>query len=227
MSGKPIEFYVDENGCHICTSHKQKKLDNGKQVHIHHYVYVTKTGKEIPKGMIVAHKCGNKKCINFEHLTLATRSEATTTRLSRPLSYEVDPVTGCHNCTSHKPNAQGYPQIKVDGKKMRAHKFVYEREHGKVPPGLVVRHKCDNRRCINPEHLELGTQGDNIRDMVERDRQPKGSERPSAKLTEEDVREIRKRLYAGETTCRLAEEYGVSQSVISEIKNWKKWKHVV
>jgi hypothetical protein len=98
------------------------------------------------------------------------------------------------------------------------HRFFYEQRFGKIPDGLVVRYKCDNRLCCNPEHLELGTPAENSQDMVERGRSAKGSRHRSAKLTEEDVREIRKKLDAGESLSHLARVYGVNAATISDIK---------
>lgn len=234
----PLDHVVDENGCWICTSHKPTKEGyiririNGTYVMAHRLAYEQRYG-EIEEGKIVTHKCGNKKCINPEHLTLSTKEEFTKKLRAHDLSYEIDPVTGCHICTSHRPQgSSGYPQIMVDGKKIGVHRYVYETEvyekkYGeKIPEGLEVCHKCDNRRCINPEHLELGTHDDNMRQMVERGRSLKGSKHGQAKLTEDDVREIRKRLDAGESTYSLAKVYGVSQSLISGIKQGKRWTHV-
>lgn len=221
----PIEHVVDENGCHICTSHSKGIRFNGKVVNIHHYVYRTKVG-EIPEGMIVAHKCGNENCINVDHLTLTTRRELASSKFARPIEYEVDPVTGCHNCTSHHLINSGYPVIMVNKKLYPVHRYVYEKEYGKIPKGYVVRHKCDNRRCVNPAHLEIGTQADNMRDMVERGRQIKGSKCWNAKLTEDDVREIKKRLTAGELCSDLAKIYGVNPATIRDIKRGITWKHI-
>lgn len=72
----------------------------------------------------------------------------------------------------------GYPKLMDwSGQKpkcQRVHRLVYEIHNGPIPEGLVVRHKCDNRGCVNPNHLEIGTQADNIRDMIDRGRQSKG-----------------------------------------------------
>lgn len=67
-------------------------------------------------------------------------------------------------------NGNGYGQIRVDGKYIYVHRYAYEREHGPIPDGLVVRHKCDNRRCVKLDHLELGTHQDNMNDMIARGR---------------------------------------------------------
>lgn len=96
--------------------------------------------------------------------------------------------------------------------------------------GKVVRHTCDNRRCINPEHLLLGTQLDNIQDMVDRDRYAKqaGEENPRAVLTWDVVADIRRNYKKGArsgeyTRTALAEKYGVSAATISDIVGGRSW----
>jgi hypothetical protein len=102
---------------------------------------------------------------------------------------------------------------------LRAHRVAYELWKGPIPSGLLVRHKCDNRGCVNPDHLETGTQQDNMNDMLERNRQ-------YCKLTEDDVIEIRVLLGFGVRQVQLAEQFGVSQYIISRINTGRIWKHV-
>lgn len=92
---------------------------------------------------------------------------------------------------------------------------------------MIVRHRCDNPPCINPDHLELGTNADNMRDMSTRGRSLRGEKNPKAKLTEDDVRTIRRR-YAEEgiSTTRLGDEYGISSPMVSYIVLRKNWSHV-
>jgi HNH endonuclease len=68
----------------------------------------------------------------------------------------------------------GAGRVKLGGKKVYAHRAMYELIHGQIPASLLVRHACDNRACILPAHLELGTHADNMRDMVQRGRSTKG-----------------------------------------------------
>ena len=77
---------------------------------------------------------------------------------------------GCFVCTSHKYSATGYPVIRSCGKLSTVARYIYEECFGFIPQGLLLRHKCDNRQCINPEHLELGTHYDNMHDMISRGR---------------------------------------------------------
>lgn len=98
---------------------------------------------------------------------------------------------------------------------------------GHIPSGMAVRHTCDNGLCVNPDHLLIGTQKDNIDDMARRGRRNdlKGTERWTAKLTEADVVEIRRQKPFC-TSKVLAEKFGVAQVTINDIIHRKKWKHV-
>jgi hypothetical protein len=147
---------------------------------------------------------------------------------TRPFDYEVD-NNGCFNVTSHSKNEWGYSAFTYRSIKRLLHRHVYEEMYGFIPEGLVVRHKCDNPRCINPEHLELGTHADNARDMYERGRSYSriGESNSCARLTEKQVIEIKRALMAGVHGVTLAEEYGVTSSQINRIKKGKVWASVV
>ena len=108
-----------------------------------------------------------------------------------------------------------------------AHRVAWWLTHGAVPEGMCVCHHCDNPGCVNPAHLFLGTPTDNIADMVLKDRQyrPKGENNSNAKLTEEDVRAIR-REHATTTQRELARKYGVHNATISLIVRRQIWRSV-
>lgn len=76
---------------------------------------------------------------------------------------------GCWNYTL-KTNGQGYALVRVNGRTTPAHRLSYEHFKGAIPEGLFICHKCDNRACVNPEHLYAGTQKDNVKDMFDRGR---------------------------------------------------------
>jgi len=119
----------------------------------------------------------------------------------------------------------GYGTMKVNGSTERAHRIGYWLRHGEIPDDLFVLHHCDNRRCVNPSHLYLGDHVDNRQDAVERDRTAQGEENGRVKLTEDDVREIKRR---GEDELQrdLADEFGISQSSVNDIINGHTWSHV-
>jgi hypothetical protein len=120
----------------------------------------------------------------------------------------------------------GITMLALKSKKRGAHQVSYEAYHGKIPPGLVVRHTCDNPLCINPDHLILGTQAQNVADREVRGRRKdiNGEKIGTAKLTAEQVYEIR----ASELSyAQLAEIYNVDKSNIAAIKTGKSWKHLL
>ena len=108
---------------------------------------------------------------------------------------------------------------------MAAHRVSWTLEHGEIPAGMCVCHHCDNRRCVRPDHLFLGTAKDNMQDMVKKGRATKanrGSGNGMAKLTEEQVYEIREVSKYGDLK-RLGEKFGVSKSSMYEIRTRKTW----
>jgi hypothetical protein len=111
----------------------------------------------------------------------------------------------------------------------KAHRMSYMLTIGDIPTGLCVCHKCDNPPCVRPDHLFLGTPADNARDMWKkgRGRIPRlyGEKSGAAKLSEEDVRKIRKML-PRMTNRQIATRFGVTISNISVIRNNKSWKHL-
>lgn len=109
-----------------------------------------------------------------------------------------------------------------------AHRVAYIEAFGEIPKGLVVRHKCDVRNCINPDHLEVGTHKENTADAIERGRfvNPPihyGVDNPKAKLTEEDVREI---YLSSDSHASAARRHGVTSAMVGYIRRDKSWLHV-
>lgn len=121
----------------------------------------------------------------------------------------------------------GYGKLSIDGEDNSAHRVAYELEHGAIPDGLVVRHKCDNPPCIKVAHLEVGTHADNGNDKAVRRRAPYGMENPGAKLSEHDVLAIREAIRNGIKQRDLAAQYGVGQSTISRIKRETHWRYLL
>ena len=108
--------------------------------------------------------------------------------------------------------------------KLPAHRVAWELTHGSIPEGMLVRHKCRGK-CVNPRHLELGTHAENMGDMIRDGTSNRGTRHPMRVLTEDQVREIRRRLreYERGIVMRLAREYSVSEGCIRAIKTGRRW----
>jgi hypothetical protein len=141
------------------------------------------------------------------------------------LCSEADPETGCWIWQKGK-DKDGYGQFSFKNRNYKAHRVAYRLYVGPIPKGMQVLHKCDNTSCVNPKHLFLGTNDDNTVDMVQKDRQAKGEDSARAKLTEDQVREIKKRLAGPETATNIARDYPVSRKAVSLIKIGINWKHI-
>lgn len=130
--------------------------------------------------------------------------------------------SGCQIWTG-ATNLRGYGILRTNKVNSYTHRLAYELYKGKIPDSYYVCHKCDNPSCINPNHLFLGTNIDNINDKVAKNRQVKGIDNIFSKLKNEDVRKIRNDLRKDEL---VAKDYGVCTSRINLIKNKKAWKHI-
>lgn len=109
----------------------------------------------------------------------------------------------------------------------RAHRISWELTNGPIPDGLWVLHKCDNRPCVRPSYLFLGTVQDNTDDRQRKSRQASGARCGSAKLSEEQVVAIRHARALGQSSNVLAAEYHVNRNTILNIGNRKTWRHIL
>jgi len=132
---------------------------------------------------------------------------------------------GCWNWTAYKSNL-GYGNFRLDSKMKYAHRVSWELAHGDIPDGMCVCHTCDNRACVNPDHLFLGSHADNSSDMVQKGRSANGADNGKAKLTEEDVHLIREYLRYGCAHKYIARLFGVTRPTIGYIKQGKTWGHL-
>jgi hypothetical protein len=120
----------------------------------------------------------------------------------------------------------GYGRFGVGGRKDGmgyAHRVSWSLFRGEIPKGLCVLHRCDNRKCVNPKHLFVGTLGDNNRDCVAKGRNSRGSDRPNAKLDLNKAHQIRKK-YRTVSIDKLADEYGVSRNAIFQVASGRTWR---
>jgi len=110
--------------------------------------------------------------------------------------------------------------------KLKAHRVSYEFYKGKISKGLMACHTCDNRGCVNPHHIFIGTAQDNATDMVKKKRSMSGERNNKAKLTIQDVKHIKSYLYQGVKRMVLSEIYKVHPDTISRIKTGVQWGDV-
>lgn len=127
----------------------------------------------------------------------------------------------------------GYPILQM-GKhagpnhvRVAAHRFSYELHNETViPSGMCVCHKCDNRACVNPEHLFLGTQDDNMQDMIRKGRKTVGEKVSNSKITAEDVQKICEMRESGLTFVSIARQFNLTKTSVARIVKGKAWKHI-
>lgn len=127
----------------------------------------------------------------------------------------------------------GYGQYYFEGRNQKAHRVSWVISNGTIPNGLKVCHRCDNRKCVNPSHLFLGTQKDNIQDMLSKGRDNYvsgwkpliGERNPQAKITKEQVIEIRETKW-DIPYKKIGAKYGISAASVCLILNRTNWSHI-
>lgn len=121
--------------------------------------------------------------------------------------------------------ASGYGRVHWRGRVTAANRLAWELTHGSIPDGLLACHRCDNKRCVNPAHLFLGTSQDNSRDMVVKGRSMAGRN-PCAKLNAEQVTEIRQLRASGRTLQSIADQFGVNLGTVRALIDGRSWRTV-
>lgn len=157
-------------------------------------------------------------------MTILTRAKRS--HMERFEQYAIMQPNGCREWQGGKL-ADDYGSFRYENKSWPAHRWIWTRTFGRIPAGMVVRHKCDNPPCANIAHLELGTVAANMQDMVDRNRSLKGSKNAIAKLNESSVLEIKIAIRDRSSKQKdLAIKYGVTPMCISHIALGRSWKHV-
>lgn len=131
--------------------------------------------------------------------------------------------SGCIEWQGSTFKASGYGRTKLQDKYWRTHRLAWTLANGPIPDGMCVCHKCDNRLCVNIDHLFLGTNDENMADMVAKGRASRGVRHHRAILNEAHVLEIRE---SKETHNQLAKRFGVTYHAIRHIRYGHIWKFV-
>jgi hypothetical protein len=193
------------------------KVD-GRSTHlIQHIMYEDMLGSV--EARYLDNVCGNLRCVNPGH----QRPRTLEARLS---NFSVDEDTGCW-LWNGTIAASGYGYLRIRGKNYLVHRTSYAHYNGiEIPNGLMVCHTCNVRRCMNPDHLYLGTHNDNMRDKANSNVM-KGEENPKALLTKEQVIEIKRHISERKIVYRnIGKMYGVSRQAIKDIASGRTWAWV-
>jgi hypothetical protein len=151
------------------------------------------------------------------------------TALENLLSKASTTPSGCMEWQKAK-NQYGYGVVWVPPKLTLAHRHAWTLAKGAIPAGMYVCHSCDNRSCVNPDHLFIGTAADNTADMIKKGRKingvpsdRRGEKSATAKLNEYQVIEI---LTSRERQADIALRFGICQQTVSDIKRRKRWRYL-
>lgn len=121
---------------------------------------------------------------------------------------------------------KGYGTLRYAGMTYRVNRLSWALAHNPIADGLIVCHDCDNPLCVRPDHLFLGTVADNNHDMSVKGRASHGSQRPHAKLTEEEVIRLRELHRSGQGVRKLARAFGIAKTTAQQILRRRRWTHV-
>lgn len=215
---------------------------NGKRLQRHRIIWEEAHGP-IPEGMAIARSCGKLTCMNLDHMKLSTSGAESGGAESNWMKtgilnekgkrrWESKFVTtpgACWIWTGTK-DKNGYGKVSLAGSDLRAHQVAWILQNKRpVPVGLCVLHSCDQPSCVNPDHLWIGSNADNMRDKVEKGRAigaHKGEAHHNAKLTADQVLKMRAMKADGWTTAAIARWGGVSYMVCKRAIIGETWKHL-
>jgi hypothetical protein len=136
------------------------------------------------------------------------------------------PNGDCWNWRGYIHSRFGYGVFSFDGKQQRANRLSFMFSNGVDPKDLCVCHSCDNRKCVNPAHLWLGTYKDNTQDMISKGRNSRGEDRPLAKRTEKDILKIIELYKDGMTPKKISDTLGINLGAVGKVLHRKSWTYL-
>lgn len=192
-----------------------------------------KINKEFGSNTKSCKECNRKSCSICGNIFCPTGKKTHCSNQCNLLGNIGKTDSGCWEWLKGK--CEGYGRIRdCETKKLiLAHRLSYEIFKGKIEKGMFICHRCDNRSCINPDHLFQGTAKDNSQDALHKGRTYKvshhaqGEKNGNAKICSEDVIEIRRLASSGMRHSEIAKKYGFSQTNVREIVKGHLWKHII
>jgi len=256
--GDPIKrvwSHVDKSDeCWVWFGHQGKSGGltrwDGRRQGAHRVAWQIEFGP-VPEKMLVLHKCKNRLCVRPDHLYLGIRQDTMPViteeirERHRAAAYKrlggscdqterfwssVDKSRGPKECWIWNGyiGTRGYGRTTFRGKYQQAHRVAWQIDFGPIPEGKHVLHRCDNKKCVNPMHLWIGSHKDNMEDKVAKGRQSftKGENGGNAKLSDEDVKDIRLWFTEGVSQREIAKRKSVGPTTIFNIVHRRTWKHI-
>jgi hypothetical protein len=194
---------------------------NGTMILAHQAMWIITNG-ELPEETRIVLRCGNRWCVNPDHLATADDQEFSLARFWGKVDVGVENACWLWQGARGK---RGYGNVKWRGKYWYAHRLSYFLEYGPIPEGKVVAHVCDTPLCVNPQHLFLGTHSENMNDMARKHRGKWDTHPELTKITRADAYAMREAYTAGLASQKeLQKQYGLSQSHTSAILNGIRWR---
>lgn len=142
----------------------------------------------------------------------------------QPIKYYIND-NGCHICISHALDKDNYPRVHRNGIDKRMSRYIYAIVNDvEIPKDMCVMHTCDNPRCVNPDHLVLGTHKQNMEDRRNKGRDHLGHETAGRKFSDEEIHFIRE--ISTDSTRELARKYSVQEGTIRNIRKYRSYKDV-
>lgn len=212
---------ISESGAGAYSTTIDRRMVNFKAHRIAHWMAY----QQDDSGLYCNHTCGVNHCVNPKHLYLSDRHRGIApVRLIRFIDRApgFGPNGDCWRYTGFISRS-GYGTFSDErSKPYQAHRFHFEMIHGVQPPEIHICHRCDNRACVNPEHLFAGTHAENMADRNAKGRQSRS--RKQAKLTDEQARTIKFNDHRPHDA--IAASYGISRTTVSYIKSGRRWPHI-